>query len=99
MIQVYKIDENGFYKRIDEVEELDELCITTPMTIGYVKPKWNGVEWIEGATQQEIYEWNLEHQSKPQEPSELELLKEQVINLQAYEVEKVEKKYMEVTSV
>jgi len=55
-------------------------------------------DFIITATAQEVYEkWQVQQNTTPQ-PTELDLLKEQVINLQAYEVEKVEKKYMEVTS-
>ncbi len=63
MIQVYKIDENGFYTfETDRVEEPNELEITTPCNTceenTFYKPKWTGETWVEGATQEEIDEIN-----------------------------------------
>ncbi len=51
------------------------------------------------ATAQEVYQEYLSQKNAVAPPTEIDLLKEQVINLQAYEVEKVEKKYQEVTNV
>ncbi len=84
---------------LKENESVVSPFITNNLGTEFIKRKWNGTEWIEGATPEEIAEWNLKHQPQPSQPSELNLLKEQVINLQAYEVEKVEKRYMEVTNV
>ncbi len=65
-----KIDNNGFY--IEDVEtnlteNTDEIIITDIIT-GYVKPKWNGVEWIEGATEEEITEWQEQQNESPIPP-------------------------------
>ncbi len=62
MIQVYKIDENGFYTfETYCVEEANEFEITTPCNTcednDFYKPKWTGETWVEGATEEEIREW------------------------------------------
>ena len=54
MYYVRIIDENGLFIKDDFVEELTELTIETPCTEGFYKPKWNGTEWIEGLTTDEI---------------------------------------------
>lgn len=51
------------------------------------------------ATAEEVYQEWIEQKNATPQPSKLDLLKQQVINLQAYEVEKVEKQYTEVTNV
>jgi hypothetical protein len=55
--QVYKIDNVGFYIEpvIIEGEEQEGL-ISFPIPEGLYKPKWNGEEWEEGLTQEEIEE-------------------------------------------
>ncbi len=63
MVQVYKIDEKGFYIfETDCVEEPNELEITNPCNTceenTFYKPKWTGEMWVEGATQEEIDEIN-----------------------------------------
>ena len=80
-MQAYKINNVGFYIGIEEVEELNEFCITTPINTGYVKPKWDGTEWIEGATAEEIAEW--QEQQKPQSsmPNTEQILLEYVTDL------------------
>lgn len=57
-MQVWKIDNNKFYTGDSYfVDTPSEDEIVTPILIGYVKAKWTGLEWIEGATYQEIQEW------------------------------------------
>lgn len=63
MIQVYKIDEYGFYTfETYKVEEPNEFEITTPCKTceedDFYKPKWEGDRWVEGATQEDINEIN-----------------------------------------
>lgn len=63
MIQVYKINEQGFYTfETYPVEEPSEFEITIPCNTceedDFYKPKWDGEKWIEGATQEEIEEIN-----------------------------------------
>lgn len=48
------IDNNGIFLRDDFVEEINEFTIETPCPIDFYQPKWNGTEWIEGLTQEEI---------------------------------------------
>lgn len=73
--QVYEIDENGYVVEIylanvDEhgsiIEENMRECISVSQPNGLYRPKWNGIEWIEGATQAEIDEIN---KPKPMKPS------------------------------
>lgn len=35
---------------------------------GFIKPKWNGTEWEEGATETEVAEWNKLHPAPDPEP-------------------------------
>lgn len=58
MIQVWLIDENGFYTGVmDFVENPNENEIPI-LPNGFYKPKWDGEKWTEGATQEEIDEIN-----------------------------------------
>jgi len=36
---------------------------------GFIKPKWNGSEWVEGATDEETAEWNELHPA-PESPTD-----------------------------
>ena len=51
---VRKIDDNGYFIEDAFVEEITEFTIETPCSQGLYKPKWNGNEWVEGLTQDEI---------------------------------------------
>jgi hypothetical protein len=52
-------------------------------SVGFVAPAWNGTEWVEGATAEEIAQWNNEHPApEPPEPTEMELLQDEVTALQ-----------------
>ena len=91
MIQVWLLDEyNYFTGESVFVEEVTENMTTEPLLVGYVKAKWTGEEWIEGATDEELKEW-VEAQPKPAAPvktnEELEqenkLLKAQIQALNA----------------
>lgn len=58
MIQVWLLDENGFFTGESIfVEELDENMTTDPLLVGYVKAKWVDGKWAEGATDEEIKAW------------------------------------------
>lgn len=78
MIHVWVVDEEGFYiePTRKQEEDITEYDITTPLHTEFlcVKPKWNGTEWVEGATQEEIKEWK-ETFNKPSAPNEMEVLK------------------------
>ena len=65
MIYVRVIDENGMFVEDTFVEELTPCTIETPCPAGFYHPKWNGEEWVEGATQEYIDSL----QPAPQEPS------------------------------
>jgi hypothetical protein len=54
MIFVRVIDENGFFVGDDFVEELTPFTIETPCPEGFYKPKWDGIQWVEGLTPEEI---------------------------------------------
>lgn len=47
-----------------------------------IKPKWAGTEWIEGASEEEIAEWQAQQDITPQ-PTELELLQQENVLLKA----------------
>lgn len=67
----FKIDlETGF--RIDTVSpfEFGEDIIETPCLGSFSKPKWNGAEWVEGATPEEIA--LIKNKPTIEEPSSLE---------------------------
>lgn len=86
--QVYEIDGNGLLKEIyvAEVDEngkiLDEdkvdfISIDPPH--GLFKPKWNGTEWIEGATQEEIDELTKPQPSLPTVDERIEQLENMIL--------------------
>ncbi|WP_061343011.1 hypothetical protein, partial [Clostridium botulinum] len=51
----------------------------------YIKPKWDfeKEKWTEGATQEEIKEWEEESKPIPKEPTKEELLEKQLLETQA----------------
>lgn len=57
MKKVLKIDSNGFFIE-DVILKDDEItpndCIEIFCPDGFFKPRWNGSEWVEGLTQEEI---------------------------------------------
>lgn len=58
---------------------------------GFVVPAWNGTEWVEGATDEEIAQFNDEHPApEPPEPTEMEILQDEVTALQLALVEQYE---------
>lgn len=81
MIQVWKVDNEGYFtgeSDFKEEKELNQFDIIEEITVGYIKARWNGSKWIEGATEEEIRQFK-EEMSKPPEPTELEKLKELVL--------------------
>lgn len=55
--KAYKIDVDGFYLEdyiYEEGQELETDIITIEMSQGFIKSKWDGTQWIEGATQEYI---------------------------------------------
>lgn len=60
-IGVFIIDENGFLITRESIfidEELEANMITEPIQEGLYRPKWNGSQWEEGATPEEIALFN-----------------------------------------
>lgn len=105
MINVWIVDKQGFRVDSDVKNEADITefdIIVNPhiinedgsMYIPFTKEKWNGTEWIEGATEEEIKECQAQ-QNRPNLPSS----DERITNIEAYLVEQVEKQYMEVINV
>lgn len=79
--QVYKLDAAGFYIETLTVEfdgndqpvyELEDNVIVAPIPHGFVRAKWTGAKWVEGATQEEVEEAT---KSLPSPPSEMEIIK------------------------
>jgi len=48
------INGNGLFIADEFVEELTEFTIETPCPSGFYHPRWNGTEWVEGLTVEEI---------------------------------------------
>ncbi len=69
MKQVWKIDNNFYTGDSYFVDEPSENEVTIPILVGYVKPIWNGVDWVEGATEQEIQEWENSQDIVATEPT------------------------------
>lgn len=63
------------YDGYAEVYEYPEYCTEVPVPTSYYKPVWDGEKWIETITEEELEEMN---KPKPQEPTELEKLQDQV---------------------
>lgn len=64
MKQVWLLDKNNFFTGDSIfVKEVEESMTTIPLLVGYIKPKWTGNEWIEGATEEEIQIWEEIQQS------------------------------------
>ena len=54
MIYVRIIDRNGLFVCDDFVDELTEFTIETPCLDGFYLPRWDGAQWVEGKTTDEI---------------------------------------------
>lgn len=77
MKKAYKIDNLGFYIEdvfVDELGSLGNEYIDNYCPDGFYKPKWNGSEWVEGLTEEEIALKNTTVLPK----TELQILKETV---------------------
>lgn len=74
------VDDDGFL--VDTISFLEDephevlANYVNPLIPSFIKPRWNFIEgvWTEGATREEIDDY---YQSPVQEPSELEILKEE----------------------
>ncbi|OSA85786.1 UNVERIFIED_ORG: hypothetical protein B2H98_18445, partial [Clostridium botulinum] len=60
------------------------ICVKPLNNYSLVKPKWNfeKEEWIEGATQEEIKEWEEKNKPILKEPTENEVLLKQLLETQ-----------------
>lgn len=86
--QVYKVNYNGYLVEIyvSEVDEngniLDEefnTLISVDPPHGLLKARWNGSEWIEGATQEEIDELTKVEPSPPTAEERIDALEEALL--------------------
>ena len=64
----FKYNENFEYIGITETEPNDSFWTNIECTEPFVKPTWNGTQWIEGATPQELQDFR-----KSQVPQEVQL--------------------------
>lgn len=80
--QYVRIDAEGYIVNLLQYEEhitpVDEDIITAPAD-GFYKPKWDGTQWVEGLTPEEIEAI----QNQPQEPTEIELLQQENADLKS----------------
>ena len=78
----YRIDKDGFYIEpvffdLVEGEELPSNLIATPPTESFHEMKWDGEKWRHGISDEEIEALR----NPPHEPSEIDILKEQLADL------------------
>ncbi|TQK53834.1 hypothetical protein FB479_10847 [Brevibacillus sp. AG162] len=88
LIQVNKISQDGVFLEpvlfdAEQVRQHDsrqislgDNIITAQIPEGFFQPKWNGEQWVEGLTQQEIDTIK----SKPIPPTELEIIGQQMVD-------------------
>lgn len=56
----YQIDVNGFFLGIIKEDNSNmEFYTNTPISGNFYKFRFNGIDWVEGATQSEIDEYNI----------------------------------------
>lgn len=92
MIQVWIFDNNGFLveSKIIKASEITANMTEVPILTGFVKAKFNGVDWIEGATEDEIAVWQEEQSNQIKEPTEIEKLQQEVAGTNAMVLEFME---------
>lgn len=79
----YKVDNDGYiinnYFIGGDVPVPDEcIIVQLPQPLLFYRSKWNGVKWVEGATQEEIDEITKDESLQPTETEQtIELLKKQ----------------------
>ncbi|WP_315970296.1 hypothetical protein [Clostridium botulinum] len=62
-----------------EIKITEDMQIVDIPNKTYIKPKWTGIEWIEGATEEELKEWEEKNKPKPKEPNEDEILMSNIL--------------------
>ncbi|NFG25514.1 hypothetical protein FDF11_17515 [Clostridium botulinum] len=82
------VDNDGYIliNCIEKEKITDEnICVKPLNNYSLVKPKWDfeKEEWIEGASEEEIKEWEESNKPKPKESSETERLQKQLLETQA----------------
>ncbi|WP_061308178.1 hypothetical protein [Clostridium botulinum] len=95
MKHVSIVGKNGFCISRTELQDENGILITFQLREGeqivekitnvdLIKPKWDfeKEEWIEGATEEEIQEWEESNKPKPKEPTETEILQKQLLETQ-----------------
>lgn len=86
MVQVYRIDEEGYFVEpvlVPDEDSIPEDCVAEFPTYGLFKPKWDGEKWIEGLSEEEINAI-LEESNKPRPPTieeRIEAAEEALISL------------------
>ena len=68
------IDNNGFFVRDDFVDELTEFTIETPCPPGFYLPRWDGTQWVEGKTAEEIAALKAQSTTEPTQEERLAAL-------------------------
>lgn len=88
-MQVYRIDRDGFFvepvilkRQYDDGQnplpyEIPSDCVEASAPSGFYKPKWDGTEWIEGATQEYI---NQLKANAPESPPSAQELAQRIAN-------------------
>ncbi|MBN1055674.1 hypothetical protein DVW05_10005 [Clostridium botulinum] len=87
------VDNSGYIliNCIEKEKMTDEnICVNPLNNYSLVKPKWDfdSKKWTEGATQEEIQEWEESNKPKPKEPSTEDLLSKEVANLKIANMQK-----------
>lgn len=65
MMQVWLYDKNKVFTESIFVDAVGENMTIEPLLVGYIKPTFNGADWIEGATEKEIKAWEEANKPKP----------------------------------
>lgn len=81
MKKILRIDLDGFFIEdvlIQDNGEIPTDCIEIECPEGFYKPKWNGEEWVEGLTQEQIDEIR----DTPQPKTHIEILTERNTDLE-----------------
>ncbi|AVK96737.1 hypothetical protein FCT18_20870 [Lysinibacillus sphaericus] len=82
--QVYQVDSDGFIEEVflGELDEEGNLIdpvgdyVTTnlPQPLPFYRPKWNGVQWVEGGTEEELAKHKEQQLLKNLKPSVEEIM-------------------------
>jgi hypothetical protein len=87
MKKVLKIDNEGFFIEdviLQDGETTPNDCIEIECPQGFYKPKWNGKEWTEGLTQNEINTIK----DTIEKPTQIETLTKEIANIRVHNMKK-----------